>query len=156
MEREIERMVRMLEKTFDGYPWYGNSVQATLRAVDDEKISATHGPTHSMVELILHMVAWRTYVMRRLLGDSTYKITDETNFPEPTTWRDALDKLVTSQRDLIEVIKKFPEEKLDDPVPEGEHKYTFYTLIHGIIQHDIYHLGQIAYINKSFMKHKDE
>jgi hypothetical protein len=29
-----------------------------------------------------------------------------------------------------------------------ERKYNFRKLLHGLIQHDIYHLGQIAYIKK--------
>jgi uncharacterized damage-inducible protein DinB len=86
--------------------------------------------------------------MKRVQGENSYKVTDDLNFPRPTTWQAATDLLKSSQNDLVETIKKFPEERLGEIVPEGEYKYTFYTLIHGIIQHDVYHLGQIGYIKK--------
>ena len=150
MATEIDRIVRMLEKTFDAYPWYGNSIQDILSEVDSEIVNKKHGPTHNIIELVLHMVSWRVYVMKRLQGEDSYKVTDEANFPKPGTWKAAIELLESSQKDLVKEIKKFPEAKLNELVPEGVHKYTFYTLIHGIIQHDIYHLGQIAYIRKSF------
>lgn len=150
MANEIDKIVRMLEKTFDGIPWYGNSIQATLSDIDPEIVNKKNGPTHNIIELILHMVSWRVYVIKRLQGENSFKVTDETNFPKPTTWLAAIELLNSSQKDLVEVIKNFPEARLSELVPEGNHRYTFYTLIHGIIQHDIYHLGQIAYIKKSF------
>jgi hypothetical protein len=77
-------------------------------------------------------------------------VSDEMNFPKPGTWDAAIDGLHASQNALVEAIKNFPEERLGELVPNATHKYTFYTLIHGVIHHDIYHLGQIALLKKSF------
>jgi len=59
-------------------------------------------------------------------------------------------KLQESQKELIEAAAKFPEERYGELVPSKVQKYTYYTLLHGIMQHDIYHLGQIAILKKGF------
>jgi hypothetical protein len=39
------------------------------------------------------------------------------------------------------------EEDLAEQVPGKEH--SVYTMLHGIIQHDLYHAGQIALLKKA-------
>lgn len=36
--------------------------------------------------------------------------------------------------------------RLDEGIPKSE--YTFYTMLHGVIHHDIYHSGQIVLLKK--------
>jgi uncharacterized damage-inducible protein DinB len=147
---EIDRIVRLLEKTFDKQPWYGNSIHETLSGLPPDATTLHHGPSHSIIELIVHMISWRLFVTKRLQGEDSFQITDELNFPKPGSWQSAIDGLNASQKELVNAIKNFPEGRLGELVPNATHKYTFYTLIHGVIQHDIYHLGQIAYIKKAF------
>ncbi|NOS56287.1 MAG: hypothetical protein HOP37_08530 [Cyclobacteriaceae bacterium] len=94
------------------------------------------------------MASWRKFCTQRLKNDNDFEIGDDRNFPEPSTWQEAIDKLHQNQRDLVVVIKQFPEERLGELVPNKIQKYTYYTLLHGVIQHDIYHLGQIALLQK--------
>ena len=47
----------------------------------------------------------------------------------------------------MEALRSFPEDKLHEKVAGRE--YDFYIMLHGIIQHDIYHSGQIMVIKKS-------
>jgi uncharacterized damage-inducible protein DinB len=152
VKTEIEKIKRQLEKAFDGQPWYGTSVKGILKEVDPSLVHKKIGP-HSIIVLLLHMVAWRRYVTKKLSGDNDYKVTDAMNFPEPATtpkaWTDALNDLAQSQEELINAMSSFPSDKLDELVPAASHKYTWYTLLHGIVQHDIYHLGQIAIIRKA-------
>jgi len=154
MATEIERITRLLEKTFDKQPWYGSSVMAILKEVDPKQAHQRAGQAHTMIELVLHMAAWRTFVIRRLSNEESYTVTDELNFPKPSTapdaWAKALKLLEDNQRELLAALKKFPVEKLEELVPAASHKYTWYTLLHGIIDHDIYHVGQIAILQKAF------
>ncbi len=145
---EIERIARLLEKTFDKQPWYGSSIMEILLRVDPEKAIVREGDIHSIIELVLHMVSWRKFTTQRLLGDTEFEVTDEANFPKPTSWKDALDQLHQSQGALLAAVKQFPESRLAELVPSKTLKYTYYTLLHGIIQHDIYHLGQMALLQK--------
>jgi uncharacterized damage-inducible protein DinB len=145
---EIDRIVRLLEKTFEQQPWYGDSIMEILSHVDSESATTKHGDAHTIIELVLHMASWRQFVIQRLIGDAEFEITDERNFPVPTTLEKAIEQLTQSQQTLVEVTKQFPAERLTELVPSKILNYTYYTLLHGIIQHDIYHLGQIALLEK--------
>lgn len=149
MTTEIERIVRQLEKTFDGKPWYGFSMMEILTGIDPQIVNLRQGATHSIIELVLHMSSWRMFAIKRLQGDNTFEVSPEMNFPIKRTWEDALEALRKSQQALVEAAKGFPAHRLGELVPSKTQKYTYYTLLHGIIQHDIYHLGQIAFIKKS-------
>jgi len=143
---EINNMAALLEKTFHGPAWHGPSVRESLEGIDAQMASRKPFDSHSIVELVLHMTAWRNFVARRLDGDSMYEVSDAENFPTATDWERALENLKESQTNLLAALKKFPESKLFATVPNR--KYDFYTMVHGLLQHDIYHTGQIVLLKK--------
>ena len=145
---EVDRIARLLEKTFEKQPWYGSSIMEILKSVKPELISQREGDAHTISELVEHMISWREFTTRRLLGDDAFDVNDRTNFPVSASWQETLSKLQHSQEALMRAVRQFPSERLEEPVPSNRFRYTFYTLLHGIIQHDIYHLGQIALLNK--------
>jgi uncharacterized damage-inducible protein DinB len=147
---EIDRIVRMLEKTFEKQPWYGPSMNEVLSKIDAQIVNNHQCRAHSIIELVLHMTSWRTFATKRMEGDNNFEVSDDLNFPKPGSWDDAIKGLRTSQTALLDAMKNFPESRLGEIVPSKVHKYTYYTLLHGIIQHDIYHLGQIAILRKEF------
>jgi uncharacterized damage-inducible protein DinB len=153
MATETERIARQLEKAFDKQPWYGSSVMAILKEVEPALVHKRIGQAHTIIELVLHMISWRRFVIRRIGGDAAFNVTDELNFPKPSTlpdaWPKAMKSLEDNQRELLSAIKTFPPERLAELVPGASHNYTWYTLLHGIIHHDIYHLGQIAILRKA-------
>lgn len=151
MDSEIARITRLLEKAFEKSPWYGPSLSSVISEVTPAQANLRAGKSHSIIELVLHMTSWRTFATRRLAGDDKFQVSDDMNFPKPGTWEDAVKRLKQSQEELLAVVKAFPDARLGELVPGASHKYTFYTLLHGIIQHDIYHTGQIQLILKSGM-----
>lgn len=146
---EKDRILKLLKKTFDAGAWHGPTVRQVLAKVTPSLAAERVGPSHSIIELVLHMTAWRNFACRRLEGDGAYQVSDEMNFPSPGTWTEALQRLEESQVKLLEAAARFPEERLGELVPSITHKYTYYTLLHGIIHHDLYHIGQIQLILKS-------
>jgi len=103
--------------------------------------------SHSLVEIVLHMTIWRQYVVRLMKGDHSLANDQETTFPRVTqldeySWSNALVSLGQSQETLLRLWKQFPEQDLSRMVP-GARDYTWYTLFHGLLQHDAYHLGQL-------------
>jgi uncharacterized damage-inducible protein DinB len=148
MATETERIVRLLEKTFDKHPWYGSSIMEVLD-MDPAIAIKRIGNGHTIIELVRHMTSWRMFATKRLQGDDAFEITEEMNFPKTGTWEEALMNLRNSQSDLVGAAKNFPEGRYGELVPSKSQKYTYYTLLHGVLHHDIYHLGQIAYIRKS-------
>ena len=143
---EINNIIALLEKTFKGPAWHGPSIMETLKDISDKTAFNKISGSHSIVELVLHMTTWRNFTDKRLSGDNEYQVTDEDNFPKATDWGSAMNNLKQSQENLLSALRKFPEDKLFTTVPTR--KYDFYTLLHGIIQHDIYHAGQIVLLKK--------
>jgi uncharacterized damage-inducible protein DinB len=149
LKTEKEKIRRLLERTFEKDAWHGPSVKEAIKGVTQEQ-SLHHFPnTHSIIELVTHMTAWRIYVKKRLQGDGDYEISDEMNFPKTKDWKKAVEDLNNSQQQLLKALDSFSEEKLSDLVSHPSAKFTFYTLLHGIIHHDVYHVGQIKLIAKS-------
>ena len=48
---------------------------------------------------------------------------------------------------LVKAIARVPESRLDEPILEG--MSSVYVTLHGVIQHDLYHAGQIAMLKKA-------
>ena len=94
-------------------------------------------------------VAWEDIVRRRFLGE-TVNVTDELDWPRPATgasgWVRTLERLDRGHHALREVVRAFPAARLDDISSDG--RRSFYVLIHGVVQHDLYHAGQIAVLRK--------
>jgi uncharacterized damage-inducible protein DinB len=149
MKTETEKITKLLHRTFGKGAWHGPSVKETLDKVSTDHAHDRLTPnTHSIIELVAHMTSWRTFVTKRLQGDADFQVSEEMNFPKETTWSKVLDDLEQSQEALLTAVNEFPVDKLGELVPHAEFKYTYYTLLHGIIHHDLYHTGQIALIVK--------
>jgi hypothetical protein len=149
LKTEIQKIASLLNRTFTKGAWHGPSAMEVLGQVAESSAHKCLPGTHSIIELVAHMTSWRTFVISRLEGNSAFKITDELNFPDVNDWKKVVEDLSQSQSKLLAAVERFPVEKLSELVPGVEHKYTFYTLIHGIIHHDLYHIGQIMLINKT-------
>ena len=148
---ERDRILNQLERAFEGEAWHGPSVLEALEGVPWQKAAAKPiAGAHSIWDLVGHIICWEDVVRRRLLGESP-QITDEQNFPpvaNPTeaAWNQTVDDLKAGHEKLRDVAAKIRDEELDEK-PHAK-TTTRYILLHGIIQHDIYHAGQIAILKK--------
>jgi uncharacterized damage-inducible protein DinB len=143
---QIELIKKQLERTFNGPAWYGPPIMDALSKIKQGQAANTHKDSHSIIEIIGHMTAWRDFVVKRLTGDNDFEVSDEMNFPKLDDLALAIAALQASQQSLIEAISSFPEERLKEKV--GGRSYSFQAMLHGIIHHDLYHLGQISLLNR--------
>lgn len=151
-KNEIAGILLLLKNSYEGYSWHGPSLMDTLKDFPIEKALNRTGTSHNVIEIIEHMIAWRVFTIERLKGHTEYDVAPEENFKTMTTidenqWNSSLKKLSKSQETLIKLLEKMPEEKLYEVVG-GNRKYNFFFLLHGIIHHDLYHLGQIVLLKK--------
>lgn len=150
MKNEIQHIIELLSRTFEEGAWHGPTVKEVLAPISEKQAQFRLPETHSIVELVNHMTTWRKFTAIRLQGDDDFKVNeDEDNFPARTNWPQALNDLNESQAELVKAITNFPEEKLDEILPGSDGRYTYYHLIHGIIHHDLYHIGQIRLMMKA-------
>jgi len=61
-------------------------------------------------------------------------------------WKKTLQELERSHRDLKKAVENLAEDQLNEKIKGG--KISFYVLLHGVVQHDLYHAGQIALLKK--------
>jgi uncharacterized damage-inducible protein DinB len=150
---ELPRITDQLRRAFEGGAFHGPAVMEILRDVTAEQANRRPIPqAHTIWEITQHIAGWQTEIKNRLGGQHARTLPPEQNFPQrrdasEAAWRKTLEELEASYRDLSVAMAKFPESRLGDVVPGRD--YNFYVLLHGIVQHDLYHAGQIALLKKS-------
>jgi uncharacterized damage-inducible protein DinB len=154
--REVERIKDQFRRAFEGEAWHGPSVLSLLDGVTASQAASRPIPgAHSIWELVLHIAAWERACRRRLEGDRA-QLSDEENFPPITdtseaAWEKTRNELIDTHRELLDAISSLDEARLDVPImsdPTIPFSTTYVTL-HGGVQHDLYHAGQIAILKKA-------
>ena len=149
---EIERIEGQLKLAFEGGAWHGPSVLETLEGITARQAGAHPIPgVHSIWELVAHIAAWENACRRRLTGDRAELSTDE-DWPaisdtSEAAWARTKSELIEGHRKLRESIAFLTEARLDEPILQDMR--SVYVTLHGVIQHDLYHAGQIAVLKKA-------
>lgn len=149
---EPARIADQLDRAFDGDAWHGDPLMTILDGVTAAQAAARPIPNaHCIWEIVHHLVAWKTAVPVRLRGEvrELHGVEDWPPVTDTTdaAWRNCLSDLRTRHAALVAAVRAFPETKLDDLAPARDHSY--YVLLHGMVQHDLYHAGQIAILKKA-------
>jgi uncharacterized damage-inducible protein DinB len=153
MQTEIASVIGQLRESYEGDPWFGRNVKTLLAEVNGETAYQKLNGQHSILELLYHMVIWREFTISRLTPSATdlsyYEKADwqELDHTYKNLWKEGIQKLDDTQAELIHLLQEKDDSMLTGTVPERT--YNFKKLLYGIIQHDIYHLGQIAFITKA-------
>ena len=151
MASEVERIRGELQRAFEGEAWHGPAVLELLRDVTAQQAAARPiADAHSIWELVLHIAAWENAGRRRLEGDRA-ELPDEENFPpvndtSEAAWQRTIAELKIGHSKLCDAIAGLEESSLDEPILDGMR--SVYITLHGVIQHDLYHAGQIALLKK--------
>lgn len=151
------KLQRQLEAAFVGQPWYGTPISTII--TDGSWIAAfnkPHGSVHSIANIVLHMTAWTEEIISRLQGNPAAEPT-RGDWPEPgeaseQKWQELVIDLDEANSNLIKAIQTFHEDQWNQPINDernlGGPVTTYKELIYGFIQHQIYHAGQIALLNR--------
>ncbi len=153
MKSEIQSIISNLENTLDGSPWFGRPVFALLREIDTSQAHKKLSPSsHSMMDLLYHMITWSDFTLKRIEKE---KINDMAAFekmdwreinPNTHDWDEALAELIATHQQIIALLLSREDSFLDEIVDYRE--YNFRYLLNGLIQHNIYHVGQVALLSK--------
>jgi len=153
---EIERISDQFRRAFDGNAWHGPSVIALLEGVTAAQAASRPIPAaHSIWQLVSHIAAWERACLRRLNGDPA-QLTDEEDWPavsdiSEVAWQKTKDELVATHQQLLDKIGGLDDARLNQPIindPSTTYSSVYVTL-HGGVQHDLYHAGQIAILKKA-------
>lgn len=145
---ELDRIIENMDTVFRGDAWHGPSVMEILNSLPIHAVTQKNGTSkHTIAELVFHLKAWRIFAFQKLQNNIHFSLQSESdNWGTPSeiseeSWPTLVNDLKTAHAVLLQELEKYDDSLLTQRVA-GEH-YDFYTLLHGIIQHDTYHLGMI-------------
>jgi uncharacterized damage-inducible protein DinB len=150
---ETKRLRHLLKLSYHGKAWHGPSLRELLEGVNAETAAARPiEDAHSIWQLVRHIAAWETEAARVLEGKQYVTLQGDADWPPvddktDAAWTGALGELQVAQKALVDACTKLTDEQLDQMVPGTE--FSFYFLLHGVIQHNLYHAGQIALLKKA-------
>lgn len=148
---ESHRIQNLFTDLYDGHPWLDVTLKDTLgRLTPTQTAQRPIKDGNTVWEILNHIISWRETVLKRVQGEiidsppNNYieKIKD----PSEEAWRQTLTSLETTQKEWLYFLNTFNESDFEMEYEANGHNY--YEHIHGIIQHDAYHLGQIVLLAK--------
>ncbi len=152
MTTERERIAELFIKLYEGSPWIDVNIRETLEPLSADQASRRVLPgTNTIWEIVNHLISWRQTVLQRIGGEMAPS--PDNNYFEPvketsdSAWQQTLRALEESQVDWLRTLETFNESDFDK-VHAGN-LMNYYEHIHGILQHDAYHLGQIRMLLSS-------
>jgi uncharacterized damage-inducible protein DinB len=153
MNKEIQTLIRRIENTNSGEPWYGRAVLHILEEVAVKKSTVSAGGSaHSMLDILYHMNTWAAFTLNRIkkIKEQSISASEALDWrkidPKVHTWKKGLTEYKKIYKDLIAELNHKDDDFLLEIV--DYRKYNFRFLINGMIDHTIYHAGQIALLNK--------
>jgi len=144
----MERIRDQLRRAHSGDAWRGPSLTELLESVDADTASAQPiAEAHSIRELVLHIVAWQKEATRRVNGEGS-DLPPEKDWPHGAdAWTVLLKELEARHVRLMETLAELDDSRLDGAVIGTGG--TIYHLLHGVVQHNLYHGGQIALLKRA-------
>jgi uncharacterized damage-inducible protein DinB len=156
----IEDLVDALTRSQHGDAWHGPSVSEAVGGVaaQDAREHPIDG-AHSIWEIALHIRGWRLEVARRAVegGQRDPAGGDWPALPSPAdnaAWATAVESLAAATAHVIEVVRALPPARLDElPVAKRDPALgtgmTVGRTLWGVVQHDIYHAGQVVLLRRA-------
>ena len=156
----LQHIAEQLRRMHEGDAWHGPSVREALEGVTAE-MAIRHAvrEAHTIYDIAHHVAAWAGEVTRRLEGRAP-QMPDEGDFPAPVValsesgWASARARVDDAHARLTAAILAFDPARLQEPLgsqlnaPLGT-GVTFAGMLHGLIQHDAYHAGQIVLLKRT-------
>jgi uncharacterized damage-inducible protein DinB len=156
---EPKRIADQLRRAFDGDAWSGSSLQQTLANITAAQAAAYPWPgVHTIGELVRHITTWTVTVAQRVEARQHTAMTqdDWPAFPvvaDEAAWLRARQELHEAHEHLVAITEALPASELDTVLGDVRERadgsgVSIYVLLHGTIQHYLYHAGQIALLRK--------
>jgi uncharacterized damage-inducible protein DinB len=117
------------------------------------------GGVHSIWELVIHLTAELQHARELLKGAAVPWVEGKMTWPglplpSTTAWEATLRALAEANREMVQAV-----EALDDSVLNQQFtqvRMTYYLMLHCVIQHNVYHAGQISLLKRQLATMKLE
>src|SRR5579871_5949659 len=148
---DTEFLADQLRRAHSGEAWHGPSLREALAGITPPMAATSPAPhVHSIWEIVRHIAAWLPAVGRRLDGEAV-ELPHAQDWPasndfSETAWQNTLAALDRDTSKLQERIAKLSPDALRKSVPGANYSTRF--MLEGVIQHHLYHAGQIGVLKK--------
>lgn len=154
-----DQLIAKLNEVFEGTPWFGESLRSKLSEVDYQLVNKTLDHSKNSIAIIVqHLINWRVFVIQKLEGNEGFDI--EMNSEEDWTmifveneleWKNLLKQLLETQVTILKLLDAQEDDSFLEQIVLGR-RYNFDYLLEGLLQHDVYHFGQIGLLYAHFKK----
>lgn len=152
--RELDRIASLLEMVVEGSPYYGPSTLETLKNINAGMAAKKPAwSAHSIWELVSHITAEMQYALAILEDNAGPWVEGQTTWPvqedfSEVAWQLSLQGLKDANQNLVRAIKQQDDDILDkNPIRV---RSPYYLMLHGTLQHAIFHTGQISLLTGQF------
>jgi len=145
-------LANLIKRTVTGPAWHGPALDQVLTGVTASRAAAySIGGAHSIWELVLHVASWAEITRARLLGERIADPPAEQDWPvvgstDDAAWNAALERMRSAYRALAHDVRHLDPATLHDKIVGLD--YSRWVMLHGVVEHGIYHAGQIALLKK--------
>jgi hypothetical protein len=158
--QETQRIANQLTRAVNGPAWHGPAILELLDGVTAKTAAARPiAGAHSIWELVAHTTAWLEIARLRLEGRAPQRVTKAMDWPPrhspkgeggtpAKAWKSDLIRLRRAATDLEQTIAALDDGRLTEKLPGAEAGWSTYVTVHGVVQHLLYHAGQIAILKK--------
>ncbi len=148
---EAEFLVDQLRTTFNGDSWHGPNLVKTMEGIDLFDAGTRYlEDRHSIWELANHITYWIEEVYKSVKGVTSLNH-EGNDWPEmgatEDEWARVSSRLEEAVNMLAHELVSWTDEGLAETVPGSN--FTFKQMVHGLIQHNLYHAGQINVMKKA-------
>jgi uncharacterized damage-inducible protein DinB len=148
---DVAFLANQLHRAHCGDAWHGPSLKEILANVSAATALARPAPgVHTSWEIVRHITAWLGACGRRLQGEAL-DLTPDQDWPagsdtSDAAWQAALEALDAATDALEKRIAALPADGLRKGVAGANYSVRF--MLEGVVQHHLYHAGQIALLKK--------
>jgi uncharacterized damage-inducible protein DinB len=148
------KLQTQLETVLYGTAWYGSPIYTIIECVSfDAAYEKPAGATHNIAAIVMHMLAWTEEVSNRMQGKPAAEPMrgdwPDTGKPDEQKWQQLIAFFKLANVELTQLISNFPAgswaELINGDRGDG---LTYEGMIIGLIEHHVYHAGQISLLNK--------
>jgi uncharacterized damage-inducible protein DinB len=148
---EVQRILDHYDGVLNGAAWHGDPIWQILDGISPETAAARPlAGRHTIWEIVMHMTFWEGVATQRLAGQRA-GLVEELNFPampsaSEENWKGTLDDFRASNQNFRAALAKLDPARLNELTAAG--KRSYYAEAHGVIEHTVYHAGQIVLLKK--------
>lgn len=145
------QIAKHFREVYFGGNWTCSSFKETLAGVTWQQATTKVHSFNTIATLVYHTNYYVSAVLK-VLQSEPLNASDKYSFDHPPIqskedWERLLEKAWTDAESFASLIEQLPESKLWENLSDPKYG-NYYRNIHGIIEHNHYHLGQIALVKK--------